>query len=166
MHALEIVGSTVPGLGAALPQQWHRADPHIVGAPLAVFGALFVGIGLFVILATVRRRLRWVRASGRIVGVEASSVGDLPRVEFVDDLGIRRHFTSRYAHNRQADLREGTAVDVLVNPKDPSEGMIASGQLAGMRVSVVVGGIFGLVGGFFLTIGIVLLNVTPQPQGW
>ena len=165
MRALTIQGVS-RAAAALIPQTWHREDPHVAGAALAGVGALFAGLGLSVILLTVRRRLRWVRATGRIVGVEASRVGDLPRVEFVDDQGIRRHFTSRFAYNDEAGLRAGTTVDVVVNPKDPTEGMIASGRLAGLRVALFVGGLFLVIGLLVAGIGVLLLNLAPEPRGW
>ena len=161
MHAL--AAEVVRGPVAA---QSHEADPHLVGGCLLAFGLLFAALGLFIVTRTVVQRLRWVPVSGRIVGLEASRVGDLPRVEYVDGEGVRRHFTSRFASNNDAALHVGTDVDLLVNPQDPTEGMISSGRLAGQRVALVVGGLFVVIGLFFAGLGLVFLNVAPEPQGW
>lgn len=144
----------------------HQADPHTFALGFLAFGVFFGGFGLLGIGVSLARRLRWVPATGRVVGVVDGRVGPLPRVEYVDPAGIRRHFTSGFSMNDEALLQMGATVAVLVNPKDPSDGMINSGRLAGLRITLMVCGAFALFGVVIAVVGVVLRSSGGPAAGW
>jgi len=157
------LATVVSGLAA----RRHGADPHTAGLACVAFGVCFGALGLLGIGVTFVRRLRWVPATGRVVGVVDGKAGPLPRVEYVDPAGVHRHFTSGFSINDEALLLEGTTVAVLVNPKDPGEGMINSGRLAGLRIGLMVCGAFALVGLLLALVGALVLRSGGVPAtGW
>jgi len=133
------------------PWRWFGYLPWA----LLLGGLLFAGLGGKTLADTRRQRETWQRARGVVVGSRSADT-DTSQVYLqvsYEYLGTRRTFWNRYSSTPLGQT-SGREVDILVNPEDPQEAVVARGAASGGVIAVV----FVLFGVVALTVGLVLLT--------
>lgn len=129
----------------------------LVPVALLAFGLVFLGIGVATLRDGRRRRQNWKRVPGKIVGSRLDSSGsDGSQIRCQIAFGYQDRdivFWNRFTSSFVIDPI-GREVEVLVNPADPYDAVVAGG-LAG---SNVVGVSFLVFGGIAVVVGAVLLT--------
>ena len=123
---------------------WAAAVPLIVGL-------LFVWVGLRTFNESRRRRRTWTRRTGLVVGSRLSDGQIQAQVTFSDETGPVT-FWNRYTTSFATD-EVGQSVEVLVNPDDRSDAVVANGP-AGPGF---VAGAFAGFGVFAIGSGVIML---------
>jgi Protein of unknown function (DUF3592) len=125
-------------------------DPWIAAGALA-FGVLFAAIGVVTLVNAAGRRRRWLPRPGRIVASRLDDGQFRFQVAFTHD-GREIRFWNRHTTASGIDP-VGREVQVLVNPADPGQAIVSSGQsrpeLAG--AAFLAFGVLALVVGAQLT---------------
>jgi len=125
-------------------------NPWFAVLPL-LLGLFFIGSGVSTLHRSRHRRQTWTRRTGLVVGSRLSDGQIQAQVTFSDDEGpvtCWNRYTSSFATDPV-----GRTVDVLVNPDDRSDAVMADGPATPALVAaafVVFGLIAVLVGGAML----------------
>lgn len=124
----------------------------IVGWSVLAFGALFLILGVRVLMSSARRSKTWIRVPGRIVGSRLDSLGDSAggfryQISF-DWHGRTVSFWNRFVTSGGFD-KTGREVEVMVNPDDPDDAVVSRGIIGGQAVGVsfVAFGLIALIFG-------------------
>ena len=129
----------------------------LIPVVLVAFGLLFFAIGVNTLRGGRRRGRDWERVPGRVIGSRLDSMGSGDgqlrcQVAFGYQ-GREVVFWNRYTSSFGVDP-VGREVEVLVNPADPHDAVVAGG-LAGAKA---VGVSFLAFGGIAVVVGLVLLT--------
>jgi hypothetical protein len=127
-------------------------NPWFAALPL-LLGVVFVGFGVSTLRRARRRRQTWTRRVGLVVGSRLSDGQIQAKVSFSDDEGPVT-FWNRYTSSFSTDP-VGRSVEVLVNPNNRSDAVVANGPAAPTVVAgafIAFGLLAVLAGGVFLTV--------------
>lgn len=119
---------------------------------VVLFGLVFVGSGVTTLLACRRRARTWRTVPGQVVASRLHDGQFRCQVAFVHE-GREIRFWNRFTSSAFSDP-VGRAVEVLVDPDDPSRAVVSRGLVG----SSVVGLAFCAVGALAAAIGLVLLR--------
>ena len=123
-------------------------DPDVSWFPLALLavGLVFTVLGLRTLIVGRRRREQWQRVPGRVVGSRLDD-GHLRSQVAFRHAGRDFVFWNRYSTTMTGDPI-GRQVEVLVNPADPSDAVVAGGSAGS-----------GATGAALLTFGVMACGV-------
>ena len=116
--------------------------PTMIPVAIIVVGLLVGGIGVSTLLGGRRRRESWERVPGRVIGSRLSDNQLRCQVTFVLR-GREVTFWNRYSSSFVIDP-VGREVEVLVNPENPQDAVVARG-LAGSNAVGISFVVFGVV---------------------
>jgi hypothetical protein len=128
-------------------------NPWFAALPLIV-GVFFMGTGVGMLQRSRRRRRTWTRRTGLVVGSRLFNGQIESQVTFSDDSGPVT-FWNRFTTSFTTDP-VGRTVDVLVNPDDRSDAVVANGPAA----PSIVAGVFVAFGLVAVLAGAWLLAAT------
>lgn len=121
-----------------------------VGIGALVLGLVFLAMGARALADQARRRRDWVRLPGVVVGSRLDGDGHVQlHVEYDGAAGPVRFWNPFTASGGMHP--EGQAVEVLANPKDPTDAIV----VAGGPSPILVGVLFSLFGCVALVTGVV-----------
>jgi Protein of unknown function (DUF3592) len=123
----------------------------VFGIFLAV-GLIFLGVGLFLGLNTIRYNAAAVKTTGTVVDLlEKGNHAFSPVVVYADANGVRHRYISGVS-SKPAGYRIGESVEIYYDPKNPDDASIAGWREYFLSlITGVLGLIFSLVGlGYFV----------------
>ena len=110
----------------------HRVLMLLLPVVAVVVGVLFVVLGAAAVLRDHRRRQDWPTTPGRVVASRLEDGQFRSRVAYVWN-GRERAFWNRFTATAVTDP-VGREVEVLVNPEDPGDAVVATGLAGGSVV--------------------------------
>jgi len=126
----------------------------LVSLGLVLFGGFFLVTGVRTVRADSRRRRTWRPYPGEVVATDWDGEQTRCQVAYRRADGTTALFWNTFTSTVVRDPL-GRPVQVLENPADPHEAVIASGIVSGD----VVGTVFAVVGGVIVAAGVVVAAV-------
>ena len=124
---------------------------------LLLFGLYFLVSGLRTLTADRRRRRTWRTFPGEVVASRLDDEQVRCQVGYRSDDGTRVLFWNRFTSSVLSDP-VGRPVQVLVNPADPHDAVVASGVVGGTLVGVVFTAVGAVLAAGGVTVGLFLLR--------
>ena len=126
----------------------------LVALGLALFGAFFLVTGVRTVRADSRRRRTWRPYPGEVVATDFDGEQTRCQVAYRRADGTKALFWNTFTSTVVRDP-VGRPVQVLENPADPHEAVVAGGIVSGD----LVGTIFAVVGAVLVAAGVVVAVV-------
>ena len=126
----------------------------LVALGLVLLGGFFLVTGIRTVRADRRRRRTWRPYPGEVVATDFDGEQTRCQVGYRRADGSRALFWNTFTSTVVRDPL-GRAVQVLENPADPREAVVAGGIVSGD----LVGTVFAVVGGLLVAAGVVVAAV-------